>query len=230
MLQVILSNHNIRKEVKILLNSNMEKFENIKYIYDSYEWSNESIEEIFKSGDPDIIIEKMMKGIIATAVVNATDEDEVMDIIASIISCINRANNFSSPMSFVNGIRRCYDKKHHYRECEISLLDLDEEYLIAEDNWENKIILSVDIERFFNSGIIDEIVDNLNMDKVYKNRNIDIFKSYYARGCGEITYRELAEKYNLSHQRIYQIVCEIQKKLERRWIVRFRLRELMDLL
>ena len=91
------------------------------------------------------------------------------------------------------------------------------------------------MERFFNSGIIDEIVEDLASDGIYRNdsnykkRNIEIFKSYYAHGCNEMTYTEVAEKYNLSLERVRQIIISIQKKLRRPMYCR-RFRELMELL
>ena len=140
MLQIILSNYKMSKEVKTLIEKKLKLFENFRDMFNSYEWCEETLPEILEYNDPDIITKCLMKGIITTALVNANSEDEVMDIILSMIEYIH--SSYMRVSSFRSSIARCYTHINHEND-EILFSELNNEEIeeLVDDQWDEKILL-----------------------------------------------------------------------------------------
>lgn len=204
MLQVILSNYKMSEEVKTLIEKKLKLFENFRDMFNTYEWCEKSLPEILEYNDPDIITECLMKGIITTAIVNANTEDEVMDIILSMIEYIH--SSYMRVSSFRSSIARCYTNiNHENNEILFSELNNEETEELVDDLWDEKILLQEAMK-----GVFDNLREICGSD-----RNTAIFMHYIGIDCPEkLSLREIGKIYKLSPDRVRQIVAKIIRKLK----------------
>ena len=203
MLQIILSNYKMSEEVKTLIDKKLKLFENFRDMFNSYEWCEETLPEILEYNDPDIITKCLMKGIITTALVNANSEDEVMDIILSMIEYIH--SSYMRVSSFRSSIARCYTHINHENdEILFSELNNEETEELVDEQWDEKILLQEAMKGVF--GKLREICGS--------DRNTEIFMYYIGIDCPEkLSLAEIGRRYKLSTDRVRQIVAKIIRKL-----------------